>query len=93
MPGPSDPLGIDVSSNEGLAVRLILEGKNHLPIRVVYFGADRIVTTTTFSDRRSNGGLKVPCSIVTTVGERIIDEMIFDEIAINPSLNKADFSR
>jgi len=52
------------------------------------------VLTSTFSDRRSAGGMKVPYAIVTTAaGERIVDEMVFDEVAVNPKLTNADFSR
>ena len=32
--------------------------------------------TTLFTDRRSAGGMKAPYSIVTTTGDRIVDELI-----------------
>jgi hypothetical protein len=37
--------------------------------------------------------MKAPFSVVTTAGDRIVDELLFDEIAVNPSLSKTDFSR
>lgn len=96
MPGPSDPLGIDVTGDhgfEGFIARLMLDAKSRAPGRVVFWDGDRTVLTTAFSDRRSTGGMKAPYSIVTTAGERILDEMLFDEVAVNPKLTKADFSR
>ena len=92
MPGPSDPLGIDVTGDT-FAARLILDPKSRTPGRVVFFGADRAVTTTAFADRKSTGGMKAPYSIIATAGERIVDEMLFDEVAVNPKLTKTDFGR
>lgn len=96
MPGPSDPLGIDATGDhgfEGFVARLILDAKSRTPGRVVFWGADRTVTTMAFADRKSTGGMKAPFSIVTTAGDRIVDELLFDEIAVNPRLTRADFSR
>ena len=96
MPGPSDPLGIDATGDhgfEGFIARLILDAKSRTPGRVVFWDADHTVTTTVFADRKSTGGMKAPYSIITTAGERIVDEMLFDEVAVNPKLTKADFSR
>jgi len=96
MPGPSDPLGIDATGDhgfEGFIARMILDPKSRTPGRVVFFGPDRAVFTTTFTDRRSVGGMKAPYSIITTSGDRIVDELLFDEVAVNPKLTKADFSR
>jgi hypothetical protein len=96
MPGPSDPLGIDATGDhgfEGFIARLILEPKSRTPGRVVFWDANHAVSTMTFSDRKSTGGMKVPQSIVTTVGDRVVDEMVFDEVSVNPKLTKADFSR
>jgi hypothetical protein len=96
MPGPSDPLGIDATGDhgfEGFIARLVLDAKSRTPGRVVFWDGDRTVLTTAFADRRSTGGMKAPYSIVTTAGERIVDEMLFDEVTVNPKLTKADFSR
>jgi ABC-type phosphate/phosphonate transport system substrate-binding protein len=52
------------------------------------------VLTTAFTDRRSAAGIQVPYSIVTTAGaDRMVDELLFDEVVVNPPLTKADFSR
>lgn len=93
MPGPSDPLGIDAAGDNGFAARLILDAKSRAPARVVFWGPNRSVLTTTFSDRQSSGGMKVPHRIVTTAGERVVDELVFDEVAVNPKLTRTDFTR
>jgi hypothetical protein len=93
MPGPSEPLGIDAVGENGFATRIVFDGKTHLPVRLVYWGPDRAVLTTVYADRRATGGMKAPFSIVTAAGDRIVDELLFDEIAVNPSLSKTDFSR
>ena len=96
MPGPSDPLGIDATGDhgfEGFVARLVLDAKSRTPGRVVFWDGDRTVLTTTFANRKSVGGMKAPYSIVTTAGERIVDELLFDEVAVNPKMTKADFNR
>jgi len=93
MPGPSEPLGIDAVGDSGFAARIVFDGKSHLPVRLVFWGSDRSVLTTSYADRRSTGGMKAPFSVVTTAGDRIVDELLFDEIAVNPSLSTTDFSR
>lgn len=93
MPGPSEPLGIDAVGENGFAARIVFDGKSHLPVRLVFWSANRTVVTTAYSDRRPTGGMKAPYSIVTTAGDRIVDELVLDEVAVNPSLSKTDFSR
>lgn len=92
IPGASEPLGIEAYSEEGFAARLIFDGRSHLPVRVLYWDADRTVLTMALLDRRPADGVNLPYRIVTTAGERVVDEMAFDEIAVNPPLNKADFT-
>ena len=93
MPGPSEPLGIDAVGESGFAARIVFDGKSHLPVRLVFWGANRTAMTTTYADRRSTGGMKAPYSIITIAGDRIVDELVLDEIAFNPSLSRTDFSR
>jgi len=47
----------------------------------------------TFSDRREVAGLLMPFRIVTTSNGRIVDELVLDEILVNPELSKSDFKR
>jgi hypothetical protein len=93
MPGPSEPLGIDAVGENGFAARIVFDGKSHLPVRVVFWGANRTVVTTAYADRRPTGGMKAPYSIITTAGDRIVDELVLDQVAVNPSLSRTDFSR
>lgn len=93
MPGPSDPLGVDATGDNGFAARVVLDGKSRMPARVVYWGVDRSLLTMTLTERRSTGGMKAPFRIVTTAGDRVVDELAFDEVAVNPRMTKADFAR
>jgi hypothetical protein len=93
MPGLPEALGID-ATGDTFAARIAFDGASHLPVRVVFWSGDRTVLTTAFADRRSAGGIQVPYSIVTTAAaDRIVDELHFDEVVVNPPLTKADFSR
>jgi hypothetical protein len=92
MPGPADPLGIEAYSDDGFAARLIFDGPSHLPVKVVYWDSDRRVLTMALMDRQPVSGVNFPRRIVTTAGDRVVDEMSFGEIVINPPLSKADFS-
>jgi hypothetical protein len=92
MPGLPEALGID-ATGERFAARMAFDGKSHLPVRLVFWSGDRTVLTTAFADRRSVGGLQVPYSIVTIEADRIVDELLFDEVAVNPPFSQADFRR
>jgi hypothetical protein len=92
MPGLPEALGID-ATGETFAARVAFDRKSHLPVRLVFWGGDRTVLTTAFTDRRSQGGMQVPFRIVTTAGDRIVDELTFDEVTVNPPLTKTDFRR
>jgi hypothetical protein len=93
MPGLPEALGID-ATGDTFAARIAFDGKSHLPVRLVFWSGDRAVLTTAFTDRRSAAGIQVPYSIVTTAGaDRMVDELLFDEVVVNPPLTKADFSR
>jgi hypothetical protein len=92
MPGLPEALGID-ATGETFAARIAFDGKSHLPVRLVFWSGDRTVLTTAFADRRSVGGVQVPYSMVTTEGDRVVDELLLDEVAVNPPLSQADFRR
>jgi hypothetical protein len=93
MPGLPEPLGID-ATGDTFTARIAFDGKSHLPVRLVFWSGDRVALTTAFADRRSAGGMQVPYSMITTAGaDRVVDELLFDEVAVNPPLTKADFSR
>lgn len=92
MPGLPEALGID-ATGDTFAARIAFDGASHFPVRLVFWSGDRTVLTTAFSDRRAAGGMKVPYRIVTTAGDRSVDELLFDEVAVNPPLAKGDFAR
>ena len=92
MPGLPEALGID-ATGDTFAARIAFDGATHLPVRLVFWSGDRTALTTEYSDRRKAGDMHVPYHIVTRAGERVVDDMVFDEVAFNPKLTKADFSR
>jgi hypothetical protein len=92
MPGLAEALGID-ATGETFAARIAFDGKSHLPVRIVYWSGERTVLTSAFSDRRKVGGMQVPYAIVTTAGDRRVDELTFDEVIVNPPLTANDFRR
>jgi hypothetical protein len=92
LPGRPEALGID-ATGDTFAARIAFDGKSHLPVRLVFWSGDRVVLTSAFSDRRPAGGIKVPYAIVTTAAERVVDELMFDEVAVNPRLTASDFVR
>jgi hypothetical protein len=47
----------------------------------------------TFADRREVNGLRIPFHITTTAGGRVIDELLFDQVLVNPEIGKGDFKR
>jgi hypothetical protein len=92
MPVIAESLWIDAVGSD-VAAKIVLDARTRAPIRVAFFGPDRTVLNMAFSDRRSTGGMMAPYKIVTTAGDRIVDELRFDEVTVNPSLRKADFIR
>jgi hypothetical protein len=46
-----------------------------------------------FQDRRDVDGLVLPYRITTVINDRVVDEMIFDEIIVNPELSVEEFTR
>ena len=94
IPGGTDPLSVDAITADGggFRARVFMDAKSRMPIRVVHRnGTDTI--TMTIVERKSSGGYRLPSHIVTTAGDRIVDDLTFDEIAVNPKFDKADFSK
>jgi hypothetical protein len=98
MAGPSDPLEVDAVSADGsgFSARVIMDAKTRVPARVVYRGGGaggRGTMIMTIVERRSAGGYKLPSHLVTTAGDRVVDDLTFDEIAVNPRFGKTDFAK
>jgi len=94
MPGPSEALGVDAlgTFGNGFAARVIMDGKSKMPARVVYRAGDGIRTLTVV-ERKAVNGYKIPSHLTTSVGDRVVDDLAFDEIAVNPRFAKTDFSK
>ncbi|HYM24577.1 MAG TPA: hypothetical protein VEU08_15275 [Vicinamibacterales bacterium] len=89
--GQAEPNGADVSGPNGFRARLIIGASSRMPEKLTYPGNPE--ETMTFEDRRDVSGLKLPFSITTTAGGRVIDALVFDEIIVNPAIAKDDFKR
>ena len=88
-----DPLVVMALAEDGFATRWVVDSA-HLPVRLMYEGgSDRATWTMTFADRRPTGGVLMPYRVTTVSGEKLVDELFFDRIAINPEIGKGDFKR
>jgi len=92
MEGRAEPNAADVSGNDGFRAHLVVNPTDRMPTRLSYPG-NGAEETMTFEDRRDVGGLKLPYRITTTLGGRVIDVLMLDEILINPEIGKGDFKR
>jgi hypothetical protein len=90
--GLPDPNIVEASGNDNFYLRLILDHAR-LPDRIEYHYGKAGLGTMRFEDRREVGGLMLPHRITTIVGGRIVDELVFDEIRVNPGLTERDFTK
>ena len=85
-----DPFSLDVQS-ENFFVRYVVDSLTRVPVQLVFPGAKQQPTTLALGDRRTVGGFDLPYLMTTTVGNRLLERVTFDEILVNPELSKADF--
>jgi len=90
--GRGEPNVAEISGPDGFRARLTVDSTDRMPKTLIYPASPQ-EETMTFADRRDVGGLKLPFHITTMSGGRIVDELIFDEILINPEIGKKDFAR
>jgi len=90
--GRGQPNAADITSRDGFSARFIVDASDRWPTRLLYPGSLQ-EETMTFSDRRDVGGLKVPFRVTTTAGGRVIDDLVFDQVLVNPEIGKGDFRR
>jgi hypothetical protein len=71
---------------------LTIDPKTKMPAQLQFpdFSAQM---TMTFEDRRDIGGVRMPFHIKTTSGGHVVDELMFDEIIVNPELDNGSFKR
>ena len=87
-----DPLAVMALAEDGFATRWVVD-TSHVPVKLTYQSGDHATFTMTFADRRPTGGVLMPYRITTLNGDRVVDELSFDQILINPEIGKADFKR
>jgi hypothetical protein len=80
-----------VFHSAGLNVDMV-DASDKWPTKLLYAGGLQ-EETMTFADRRDVGGLKIPFRVTTTAGGRVIDELVFDQVLVNPEIGKGDFKR
>jgi len=85
-----DPFSLDVQS-ENFFVRFVVDSMTRMPVELVFAGARQEPTRVAFGDRRTVAGFDLPYLMTTTVGNRTLERVVFDEILVNPELSKADF--
>jgi hypothetical protein len=88
-----DPLAIMALAEDGFATRWVVDN-GHIPVQLIYQGGTNGATVTmTFADRRQTDGMLMPYRITTTNGDRLVDELSFTQVLINPEIGKGDFKR
>ena len=90
--GTAIPNTADITSADGFKARLVFSAADRMPTTLLYPASPQ-EETMTFRDRREIGGLKVPFHITTTAGGRVIDELLLDQVLVNPEIGKGDFKR
>src|SRR5262249_16803747 len=90
LEGPIQPNAAEITGPNGFAAHLEFEASTRMPVRIMYGNARE--EKITFDDRRDINGLKLPFRVVTSVGDRIVDELAFDQIILNPEISKSEFT-
>ncbi len=96
MPAPldtvsADSFALDAMADADLWCRFAVSPSTYLPLQIDYMAPKRAVATMIFDDRRSVAGFKIPYKITTTINDRVVDEMVFKDVRVNPPLTKSDF--
>jgi hypothetical protein len=90
--GTAIPNAADIGGPDGFKGRIVFDAIDRMPSRLVYPGGTE-EETMTFADRREVRGLKVPFHVTTTAGGRLIDDLRFDRVLVDPEIGKGDFKR
>lgn len=83
---------LEVVGEPAFYTRVSYNGTN-VPVRMEYPPSKGKTAVVELLDRRRAGGLLLPFRIVTKINDKIVEEMIFDEILVNPPLTLEDFVR
>jgi hypothetical protein len=76
-----------------LKARVEIDSTTRLPARIRFPAADKGEVLLTFDDRRVVGGMHLPFRITMSERGQVVDELLLDEIMINPELGKGDFKK
>jgi hypothetical protein len=90
--GRGEPNVAEVAGAGGFRARFVVDGISRMPAKLIYPNNPQ-EETMTFEDRRDVNGIKLPFHITTTAGGRIVDELILEQILVNPEISKSDFKR
>jgi hypothetical protein len=85
-----ETVGLDVNG-KGFSARLVFDAESYVPLRLVYFGDRRVSTVVSFADRRAVDGIALPHRIATRTMQRVLETLMFDDVAVNPPMSPADF--
>jgi hypothetical protein len=100
---PQTTTAVDISGNlepytanvtgDGFDARFVVDSSTRMPARLEFHAADKRQMILKFDQRRVVDGLHLPFHVVTTDRGRVVDELTFDEVLVNPELGKRDFVR
>ena len=91
--GVPNPYSFDLSVRPGAAFRYSVDPNTFMPAKLTYKNVEGDDVAITFGERRITDGLNLPYRITTTSKGHIIDDLLLEQIKVNPTLTRADFQR
>lgn len=83
---------LEVTGDPAFFARVSYNGSN-LPVSIEYPPSKGTTAVVEFSDRRRVSDLLLPYRIATKIKERVVEDLRFTEILVNPPLTLEDFVR
>lgn len=78
---------------DDLKARVEIDSATRMPVRMRFPAADNGEVLLSFEDRRPVDGLQMPFRVTMTERGQVIDELLLDQILVNPELGKGDFKK
>ena len=88
----ADTEAVDVTGT-GFTARLVFDRASRVPMRVVFFGERQVSVVVSFANRRTVDGIDLPSRITTQTPDRVLETLMFDEMAVNANLREDEFRR
>lgn len=88
----ADTEAVDVTG-PAFSARLVFDAASHLPMRIVFFGERQVSVVVSFANRRTVDGIELPFRVTTQTPDRVLETLMFDDIAVNPPLRDEEFRR